>query len=190
MKRDESDEELMLAYAAGDAAAFDALYGRHRGPTFRFIRRQVADDAIAQEIYQDVWMRVVNARGRYAPTAKFTTWLFTIAHNRMMDHFRSSGQHVEYVAFDADDDDAPAIDPPAPAAGAPDALLERKRLASRILAALAELPPAQREAFLLQQEGDLTVEDIARITDVGRETAKSRLRYALNKLRRDLMDLQ
>ncbi|MFM9886518.1 MAG: RNA polymerase sigma factor [Burkholderiales bacterium] len=191
MNRDATDEELMLAYAAGDAAAFDVLYARHRGPVFRFVRRQVRDDGAAQEIFQDVWMRLIKARARYVPTAKFTTWVFTIAHHRMMDYFRASGQHVEYVAFEPDHgDDAPAIDPPAAASERPDAMLERKRLASRIVAALEELPPAQREAFMLQQEGDLTVEDIAMITGTNRETAKSRLRYALAKLRGDLQDLR
>ena len=189
MNRDATDEELMLAYAAGDAAAFDVLYARHRGPVFRFVRRQVHNDGIAEEIFQDVWMRLINARARYVPTAKFTTWVFTIAHNRMMDHFRASGQHVEYVAFEPDEDGL-AVDPPIADTLHPDALLERKRLATRLVAAIEDLPPAQREAFMLQQEGDLTVEEIAKITDTSRETAKSRLRYALAKLRRDLQDLR
>jgi RNA polymerase sigma factor (sigma-70 family) len=194
MNRDATDEELMLAYAAGDAAAFDVLYARHRGPVFRFVRRQVQNDASAEEIFQDVWMRLINARARYVPTAKFTTWVFTIAHNRMMDYFRSSGQHVEYLALDAvindPDDEGSLINPPIAETLHPDALLDRKRIATRIVAAIEDLPPAQREAFMLQQEGDLTVEEIARITETSRETAKSRLRYALAKLRRALQDLQ
>lgn len=191
MNRDATDEELMLAYAAGDAGAFDVLYTRHRGPVFRFVRRQVQNDGIAEEIFQDVWMRLINARARYEATAKFTTWVFTIAHNRMMDHFRSAGQHTDYIALDGDHEaDGPANNLPASTLDNPDVALERKRLATRIAAAVQELPPAQREAFLLQQEADLTVEDIANVTGTNRETAKSRLRYALSKLRRDLQDLR
>ncbi len=181
----------MLTYAAGDAAAFDLLYARHRGPVFRFVRRQVHNDGIAEEIFQDVWVRLINARTRYVASAKFTTWVFTIAHNRMMDHFRSAGQQTDFVSLEADHDgDGPPIDLPSSTLDNPDVMMERKRLAARIITALGELPPAQREAFLLQQEGDLTVEDIATATGTSRETAKSRLRYALSKLRRDLQDLR
>ncbi len=190
MNRDATDEELMLAYAAGDAGAFDLLYTRHRGPVFRFVRRQVRNDGVAEEIFQDVWMRLINARARYEATAKFTTWVFTIAHNRIMDHFRSAGQNTESISLDDHEGDSPAINVPASAQGNPDVVLERKRLATRIVAAVEALPTAQREAFLLQQEGDLTVEDIANVTGTNRETAKSRLRYALSKLRRNLQDLR
>src|SRR5947207_3257194 len=86
-----SDEQLMLAYAAGDATAFDALYGRHKGSLFRFVLRSVKGRAEAEEIFQDVWMRAVEARRRYEPRAKFTTWLYTIAHNRIVDHWRAKG---------------------------------------------------------------------------------------------------
>ncbi|HEX6944875.1 MAG TPA: sigma factor, partial [Casimicrobiaceae bacterium] len=73
------DEDLMLAYAAGDAAAFDALYARHKGPLYRYLLRHLRERSLADELYQDVWMRVVNGRAGYAPTAKFTTWLYTLA---------------------------------------------------------------------------------------------------------------
>jgi RNA polymerase sigma-70 factor (ECF subfamily) len=192
MKRDATDEELMLAYGAGDAAAFDALYARHRGPVYRYLRHQLGNDGIAEELFQDVWMRVINARDRYAPTAKFATWLYTIAHNRLMDHFRTPEQRADVVELDAAtaDDDPPPLELTADELAAPAMMLERKRLAARILDALAALPAAQREAFVLQQEGDLTVEEIASATGVNRETAKSRLRYAFAKLRRGLTELK
>jgi RNA polymerase sigma-70 factor (ECF subfamily) len=186
--RNATDEELMLAYAAGDAAAFDMLYARHRAPVFCYLRRQLGEERIAEEIFQDVWMRVINARGRYAASARFTTWLYTIAHNRLMDYFRSVGAKPEEVPLFANDDDDPEV--PACEADGPELSLTRRRIAERILAALDALPSAQREAFVLQQEANLTVEEIAKVTGVTHETAKSRLRYALAKLRHDLKDMR
>lgn len=176
------DEALMLAYRAGDAAAFDALYARHRGGVFRYLRRQSGNAAVAEELFQDVWMRLIDARGRYEPKAKFTTWLYTIAHNRLMDHFRAAGR-AALVSYDDEDDP-----PPEPVADTPrpEETLARKQDAGRLLAAIDALPAAQREAFLLQQEADMSVEEIAAATGVNRETAKSRLRYALAKLRAQL----
>ena len=177
-----ADEELMLSYAAGDGGAFETLYRRHRGPLYRFLLRQVSEAATAEELFQDVWMRVIDSRGRYQPRARFTSWMYAIAHNRLMDFYRASGRAKFLAQEDAEEaiDSVPADDPP------PETLVERKRLAGRLLAALAELPEAQREAFLLQQEGDLSVEEIGAATGVSRETAKSRLRYALAKLRASL----
>ena len=181
-----SDETLMLAYRDGDAGAFDQLYARHRSGLYRFIRRQIGADSITDEVFQDVWMRAIDAAKTYEPRAKFVTWLYTIAHNRMMDHFRSTGR-ADLVSIDGDDDNV--IELSANELQRPDTEAGRKQLASRILAALDTLPAVQREAFLLQQEGELSVEEIAEATGVNRETAKSRLRYALAKLRRDLAGL-
>jgi RNA polymerase sigma-70 factor (ECF subfamily) len=186
----ESDEALMLAYRGGDAGAFDRLYARHKGPVYRYFRRHAAD--AADELAQDVWMRVIHARAGYDVRAKLTTWLYTIAHNRLMDHFRASGRRAEHIApIAAEDEDEPDMlerqpHPDAP----PERLMERREAAARILAALDALPDAQREAFVLQQEGGLSVEEIATATGVNRETAKSRLRYALAKLRAALADLR
>jgi RNA polymerase sigma factor (sigma-70 family) len=182
-----TDEALMLAYRDGEAGAFDVLYGRNRGKLYRYLAHQAA--AHADELFQDVWMRVIGARAGYEVTAKFSTWLFRIAHNRLMDHFRAQGRSLlEFAEPRGDDDDCPALDPPAPASAEPDALLTRKALAHRILAALEQLPAAQREAFLLAEEGGLSLEEIATATGVGKETAKSRLRYALARLRQTLKD--
>lgn len=134
-------------------------------------------------------MRVVGARAGYVVTAKFSTWLFRIAHNRLMDHFRAQGRSmIEFTEPQTDEDDGPALDPVAPTGLQPETMLARKDLAQRILSALAELPAAQREAFLLTEEGGLSLEEIAIATGVGKETAKSRLRYALERLRRTLRD--
>jgi RNA polymerase sigma factor (sigma-70 family) len=180
---EETDEALMCTYRDGDAAAFDRLYERHRGPVYRYFRRQVQPPEAVDELFQDVWMRVIDARASYEPRAKFTTWLYTIAHNRLMDFYRSR-QRASFESLDAEDSglEEPAI----PDTALPESIAERKETAAQLLSALAALPAAQREAFLLHEEGELTLEEIAALLGTQRETVKSRIRYALAKLRRTL----
>jgi RNA polymerase sigma-70 factor (ECF subfamily) len=174
-----SDEALMLAYRDGEAAAFEVLYTRWRGRLYRYLAHQAATRA--DELFQEVWLRVVGARDGYQPTARFSTWLFRIAHNRLMDHYRAEARGMAAL-YDAVDDET-LDNLPTPTHESPDTLLERKQLARHILAALAELPAPQREAFLLAEEGGMGPDAIAHTTGVGRETAKSRLRYAYARLR-------
>lgn len=182
-----SDEALMFAYARGDAAAFDVLYARHRAPLYRYVRRLVHDGALAEDLYQDVWLRVINARERYADSARFTTWIYTIAHNRVMDHHRAARlREAGRIGHDVDGEGDPLDALPDPTAIPPESLLEREQLVRRVIAAVDALPAPQREAFVLQQEGELSLESIAQVTGVNAETAKSRLRYAFAKLRREL----
>jgi RNA polymerase sigma-70 factor (ECF subfamily) len=184
------DEALMLAYATGDAAAFDALYARHRGGVYRYLLRHCGNAGIADELFQDVWMNAIRARGTYQPTAKFATWIYRIAHNRLVDHWRATG-HVELVAAGVDcDDDDPLDAVPGPRGEEPEVRAGAREIGARLSAALAALPVAQREAFLLHQEGGLELAEIAALTGAGVETVKSRLRYALAKLRAELGDLQ
>jgi len=183
-----SDEDLMLAYAAGDAAAFDKLYSRHRGGVYRYFVRQCSQGGVADELYQDVWMNLIRARASYVPTAKFTTWLYRLAHNRLIDHYRAIGQ-VRLVSAD-DEAHADAVDAIAGARNdQPEVRAGNNELGTRLKVAVAALPAAQREAFLLQQEGGLSLAEIAELTGAGVETVKSRLRYALAKLRSDLSDV-
>jgi RNA polymerase sigma-70 factor, ECF subfamily len=182
------DEDLMLAYAAGDAAAFDALYARHKGGVYRYVLRQCRHAGVADELFQDVWMNLIRARAAYVPTAKFTTYLYKLAHNRLIDHYRATGQVTLVSADDEAHQDAIAS-LPADAAGQPELRYENQHLAERLRAAVSALPPLQRDAFLLQQEAGLSLNEIAEVTGVGTETVKSRLRYAVNKLRIDLSDL-
>jgi len=167
------DEELMLAYGRGDAGAFDTLYKRHRGALYRFILRAIKQRAAAEELFQEAWIRVIEARSRYAPQARFTTWLYTIAHNLLVDHWRRKG--LALVSLDAEDVPSESANPARQAEG-------REALA-RFLQALEGLPAAQREAFLLHEEAGLSVVEIAKVTGAGEEAAKSRLRYAMAKLK-------
>jgi RNA polymerase sigma-70 factor (ECF subfamily) len=177
---DDSDEALMLAYRDGDAGAFDVLYARHRGGTYRYLLRQCRNAALAEELFQDVWMNLIRARASYTVQARFTTYLYRIAHNRLMDHFRRHDSDVVSL----DDDNAVQIDEPeAPRSADPVVSAESRAQVAQLMALLDGLPAEQREAFVLQQEGGLSVEEIAEATGVNRETAKSRLRYALVKLR-------
>jgi RNA polymerase sigma-70 factor (ECF subfamily) len=184
-----SDQDLMQAYAAGDAAAFDTLYARHKGGVYRYLLRQCRDAGIAEQLFQDVWMNLIRVRATYQPSAKFTTWLYTLAHNRLIDHHRASGR-VTLVSTD-DESHAELVSAlPASRRHEPESRASNRELGARLKDAVAALPAAQRDAFLLQQEGGLTLEEIAALTGVGTETVKSRLRYATNKLRLELADLR
>lgn len=178
-----SDEALMLRYRDGEVAAFELLYARHRGGLYRYLLRQVGTPSLAEELYQDVWARIIQARQRYEPRAKFTTWAYRIAHNRLMDHFRAA--RIPLADPDAQDlEDLPDESPQAWET------LDRERAANAIASAVAQLPAAQRDAFLMQHEGGLSLDDIAQATGASRETVKSRLRYAMARLRERLQALK
>ena len=172
------DEQLMLAYQDGNAAAFETLYTRHRTRLYRFVLRSVKSRAVGEELFQEIWMRVIEARGRYTPQARFTTWLYTIAHNHLVDHWRKRG--LTLVSLEGDEMPGTSPDPVDHAAA-------RESLA-RFAAALEALPPLQREAFLLHEEGGLSVAEIAAATKTNEEAAKSRLRYAMAKLKAVMND--
>ena len=174
---DASDETLMLAYAAGDAAAFEQLYARHRGKLYRYLQRQLRDNAVADELFQDVWQRVIAARSGWKPDAGFATWLYTIAHHRLGDHWRSL-KHRPSAPADADERMARVADP-----DTPERVLSEFERRRQLQLALDDLPEEQREVLLLRLEQELTLEEIGDITGVGRETVKTRLRYAMDKLR-------
>lgn len=173
----------MLRYGAGDAAAFDVLYERHRAPLYRYFLRLAPANA-AEELFQDVWMNVIGARRRYAVHAKFTTWLYRVAHNRLIDHYRRTSSGLPLANGGDPQDVLDAT--PAESFREPEGEFERRRMAERLLQLLNDLPAAQREAFLLRAEAGLSLAAIAEATGTTSETAKSRLRYAFAKLRRDL----
>jgi RNA polymerase sigma factor (sigma-70 family) len=192
----DDDDALMRAFAQGDARAFERLYARHHGALYRFVRRLLGREAGTQgdEVFQDTWLRVVAARQQWQPQgATFRTWLFTLAHHRAIDVLRKSGREVSNSSS-ADDGEgegepwqpAPASEAwqawPAAAPGVEDQAFWRSA-GQRLLDCLESLPAAQRSVFLLHHEDGLRLDDLARSLEVGFETAKSRLRYAMSKLR-------
>ncbi|MEG1357628.1 sigma-70 family RNA polymerase sigma factor, partial [Comamonas sp.] len=154
------DEVLMQSYAAGQAAAFEQLYGRHRLRMWRYFYRNTGDGALADDLAQDLWFAVVDNAARYEVRSKFTTWLFTMAHHRLVDHWR---RQRPGVSLSADTEESMRLADSLFAASGfePDHQLDRQLMAQALLAALAQLPTEQRECFLLQVEADMTVAEIA-----------------------------
>ncbi len=187
---DDADETLMLRFAAGDLGAFDTLYGRHELAVWRFVLRSVKVPAVADDLLQDVWFAVVRNAGSYEVKAKFRTWLFTLAHNRLVDHLRTARNHASLDASEDGGEGRPGLaDTLAADSGfGPVRQLQSREQAAALIAAVEQLPFEQREAFLLQAEGDLSVQEIAEATGVHFETAKSRLRYARTSLRHQLQE--
>ncbi len=181
-----SDETLMQAFAQGDAAAFDALYARHRGWLYRMLARQLPDRARADDVFQETWYALIRSAPSYAPRARFTTWLYLLARQRIADYWRGSNPGEQSIAFNEHDEtpDPDALDALVDEWSDPSRLAERRELAMRLVAAIDRLPPLQREAFLLAEEVEMSLEEIAIATGAEKETVKSRLRYARRKLAR------
>jgi RNA polymerase sigma-70 factor (ECF subfamily) len=182
-----ADDQLMLAYARGDTAAFDALYARHEGALFRFVRRLLGASLASQadEVFQETWLRIVAARASFVPQgAAWRTWAFTIAHNAAMDRLRTSGREIGLDARDDGSDPLEWLAEQLELTHPSSEDVSHWRAAGRqLLDCLEALPVAQRAAFLLHYEDGTSVEDLAQRLGLQFETAKSRLRYALRKLR-------
>jgi RNA polymerase sigma-70 factor (ECF subfamily) len=174
----ESDEVLMRRYRRGDDQSFYILYERHRASLRRFVGRLSADSSDSEEIAQETWMALIHGRDRYRTEARFVTYLFSIARRRTIDRWRKLGRAPEM------EPDAEELDKAAgPASDEPEYHAATVALRADLMTAVASLPILQREAFLLRAEGNLTLAEIGEVTGTSRETAKSRLRYALNRLR-------
>lgn len=175
------DSALMLRYQDGDVSAFEALYRRHNNVLYRYLLRLCRSPDTAEDLYQEVWSKIICSRDRYRPTAKFTTFLFRVAHNCFIDHVRRNKRHsLESGA----DPDATAADESHDLELQTEKSLAKERLES----ALRALPDEQRDVFLLHEEAGLNLDAIAHVVGVNRETTKSRLRYAVNKLKLALSD--
>ena len=183
---DESDESLMLLYQQGDQAAFETLYRKYKDVLYRYFLKHCSDRQQSEELYQEVWIKLINSAARYTPKAKFKTYLFTIAHNTLVDFYRKAkpAQTIEFEDAEMTED---FTSNPATLA-LPEDEFTLKQKAKQLMNALEELPADQKETALLHFEEDMSVQEIAEITQVKTETAKSRLRYAKNKLKAALLN--
>lgn len=180
----DTDEALMMRYRGGDARAFEALYTRHKGGLFRYFQRQCGNGAVAEELFQDVWMKLINARDRYEPRAKFTTYLYHMAHNRLIDYYRKQSTGIPVSFGEAG---CPGLDETiTETQQTPERQAASREQTEHLFVLIAKLPEAQREVFLMREESGMSLEQIAEATRVGKETAKSRLRYAVAALRRGM----
>ena len=184
----ESDESLMLRFAAGEVQAFEQLYRRHELRVWRYLQRNLSNRAISDELMQEVWFAVARAAPDYRPIARFTTWLLTLAHNRMVDALRATRHQRLSVTAGAADASTLVRQLTADSQLEPHERAQSEQHAAALFAANGQLPREQREAFLLHAEGELTLAEIARVTSTNFETAKSRLRYARAKLRQLLQE--
>ncbi|UTW08357.1 RNA polymerase sigma factor [Pseudomonas benzenivorans] len=179
----DDDAALLRRYRQGDAEAFALLYQRHRLGLFRFLCGLCGDPTLAEEVFQDTWLSLVRSDSLQREKVLFKTWLYQIARNRLIDHWRKHGRRLSLQdAYDERLHDAPDDE------GDPEQQLGLSRDRQRLQAALDDLPLEQREVFLLRAQGELELQEIAELTHTPAETVKSRLRYALHKLRRLLAD--
>jgi len=183
MGKEITDEELMLGYRDGDSHAFEKLYLKHKGGLYRYFLQKCGNASIAEELFQDVWMKLIKARENYEVKAKFSTWLYQMARNHFIDHYR---KHSISVSMNQPIQGNELENIPAVNNQQPEQQVEYQQRAETLLQLISALPDEQREAFLLREEADMSLAEIAEVTGVNIETAKSRLRYAVNKIRNSL----
>jgi RNA polymerase sigma-70 factor, ECF subfamily len=189
MLRDEADEVLMVAYQKGDVRAFELLLTRHRRPVFNFILRYVGLRETAEDLLQETFLRVIKGAEAYQRQAKFTTWLYTIARNLCVDQSRRA-KHRKAQSLDAPMNSSPdsgtLLDVIPANEMASDRQTVSKELQIRMHEALGRLSEEQREVFLMREFLDMPFKEIAQVVGVPENTVKSRMRYALEKLRLEL----
>lgn len=182
----DDDTTLMLRYRAGDVRAFELLYSRHKRALYRYVQRMCGGGDAANDVFQEVWSKLIASRERYEVRAQFSTFLYRIAHNCVVDHHRRGGRMQASTQYDEQ-----AIESVAGAEHEqPDQAYVQAQARGAFRRALDALPAEQRDVFVLYEETGLSLEEIGRITGVAMETAKSRLRYAVAKLRTVLNEHQ
>ena len=187
-----TDEQLIHSYQKGEADAFEALYIRYKNAIYHYFFRQVHSSGTADELHQDVWLKIIKSSSAFKRQSSFKTWLYKIAHNRLIDHYRQSSRQPLYLVQPVAQADSltegttaankitATSDKPS---NEPDAALQEQQLCHALLKGISALPEAQKEVFLLHEKSGLTLQEIALITGSSFESTKSRLRYAVKKLR-------
>lgn len=179
------DATAMAAWVAGDADAFDVLHSAYRDRLWRYVLRSVREEDIAHELYQDIWMRVIDRRDDWQPTGRFVGWLFAIARHRLIDHHRAEGRRPSINAdIDIDTHQESSVTSLVERPLGPEERAELSQDDERVQRALDTLPDEQREAVLMHHVAGLTHAEISDATGAAREAVKSRLRYAVRRLRK------
>lgn len=183
------DETLMLLYAEGVHEAFEVLLKRHERGVYNFILRSTRAPDLAEDLTQEVFLRVIRSAPKYKKSARFTTWLYTIARNICIDRARRASRRKEVslnrnIGGDNDEGSKTFLDAlPDDDAEAGSISMIREQFRDRLKVALEALPEEQREVFLLREVSGLKFREIADIVGVPENTIKSRMRYALETLR-------
>jgi RNA polymerase sigma-70 factor (ECF subfamily) len=188
----DASESLMLRFRAGEVRAFELLLQRHRQSVYEFVLRSVGfhNAAQAEDLTQETFLRVVKQASTYEPKSKFTTWLFTLARNLCIDASRRR-KHRKTQSLDAQDEEGHSLlDRTADKGLAVDREAVSRELRARLERAIDELPEDQREVFLMREAADLSFKEIAEVIGISENTVKSRMRYALEKLRVSLDEYQ
>ncbi len=188
----DASESLMLRFRSGDVRAFEILLQRHRQSVYEFVLRSVGffNAAQAEDLTQETFLRVVKQAATYEPRSKFTTWLFTLARNLCIDASRRR-KHRKAQSLDAPDEEGHSLLERTSDGGmAVDRQAVSSELRTRLERAIAELPEDQREVFLMRESADLSFKEIADVIGISENTVKSRMRYALEKLRASLDEYQ
>ncbi len=188
---DSSDEQLIAAFNEGDAEAFAEILRRYRRPIFNFILRSVRNIEKAEDLQQEVFLRVVQRSDQFEGKSKFSTWLYTIARNLCIDMSRKM-VHRRHASLDApvraDEGSAPLVDRIASTELETDRRATSNHLQSEIAHAVEALPDLQREVFVLRHVQGMSFKEIARVVDASENTVKSRMRYALTRLQQALAE--
>jgi RNA polymerase sigma-70 factor, ECF subfamily len=188
MSESATDEVLMLRYKDGDLDAFEVLIEKHQQPLFAFVYKFCNDYHQAQDLAQDVFLRIIRNAKQYEPRAKFTTYLYTVAHNVCIDYLRrmKKRRHISLSEPVDAEGDLTIEDTMKDERSNPERDLNQKGFETELQKAIKELPQEQREVFLLREQMNLPFDEIARIVGCVPSTAKSRMRYALESIREKL----
>lgn len=189
VSNEQSDEELMLLYQKGDEYAFETLYWRHQHGVFNFICRFIGGSGgQAEELLQDIFLKVVKSSKRYKPTAKFTTWLYQIARNGCIDHLRKMKHRKTTSLSEPTGGEEEVVVESTIASGnlTPEKAVRIREIAEVLKKAIGALPEEQKEVFLMREDLNLSFAEIAEVTGCPINTAKSRMRYALEHLRKTI----
>ena len=185
MSNSASDEQLIKWYQNGNSKAFETLYRRYKNAIYYYFYHQVQSGSIADELHQDVWLNIIKSSSRFSQQSSFKTWLYRIAHNRLIDHYRRNSKQTLHLV----QEDLPEPQPTDAShqqAVEPDEHLQQQQLDGLLVQGIERLPQEQKEVFLLHEKTQLSLEQIAQVTDNSYERTKSRLRYAVKKLRQHL----